>query len=127
MRRYLIFALLGPPLGLLVGLFVLLPLLNGGEFDFDFGNIALLPAAYLLGMVPALLAAQCDSVLATRGTKWRSLWTALAAYVLSFLPIAAALAHTRLGHPVLLLHGLVGAIPGYVCSRLAGGPRPPAP
>lgn len=94
MKRYLIFALLGPLIGFLTGFYWLLPALNwatGGESTFDWHQISLLPLSYALGIVPALLAGAFDAVLAERSIHLRPLWTSLFGFFVSFLPLAIAL------------------------------------
>ena len=46
MKRLLIFALLGPPLGVATGLWVTLPIFSwavGDQFSFDYHQVVLLP------------------------------------------------------------------------------------
>lgn len=126
MRRFLVFGLLGPPLGFVVGFWGLLPLLNrasGGASVYDAHQLVLLPLAYWLGIVPALLAAALDRHLARRGLPWRPAWTALFAFGVSFVPLSAAIGMGFLKSPWLLVWGLVGAVPGFVCSLLSGAPQ----
>lgn len=130
-RRLLIFGLLGPPLGFAVGFWMLLPLLNwatGGDSTFEWGQLMLVPVAYWLGLLPALLAALVDHLLARRGVRWRAAWTALFAAAASFVPLISGLAMGYLGSPWLLVWGVIGAVPGFVCSLLSGAltPLPPA-
>jgi hypothetical protein len=123
LRRFLIFGLLGPPLGFLVGFWGLVPLLNwasGGESHFEWGQLVLLPLAYWMGIVPALLAAMLDRHLARRGLRWRPVWTALFSFAASFVPLAAAIAMGFLASPWVLIWGLIGAVPGFICSALSG-------
>lgn len=126
MRRFLIFGLLGPPLGFVVGFWGLLPLLDraaGGTSLFDGHQLILLPAVYWLGIVPALLAAALDRHLARRGVRWRPAWTALFAFAASFVPLSAVIGMGFLRSPWLLVWGMVGAVPGFVCSVLSGRPE----
>lgn len=123
MRRPLVFLLLGPPLGLVTGMWILLPLFNwaiGAESTIELGQLVLLPAAYVMGFVPALIAAGVDATLARRGVRWRPLWTGLAGFLVSFVPLLGALVYGALGSLIFLLWGLVGAVPGAVCSALSG-------
>jgi hypothetical protein len=123
MKRLLTFAVLGPPLGMLTGMFGILPVLNwavgGPQTQYDYHQIVLLPAAYMVGFVPALLAGVFDGVLAKRHVRHRVFWCALAGFAVSFLPIAGALSMGYIHGPFLLLFGLLGAVPGAVCSWLA--------
>src|SRR5665213_1307051 len=94
MKRFLIFGLLGPPLGLITGFWIMLPLLNaalGAPSTFDIHQFVLLPVAYMLGIVPALLAALFDHVLARRNIRPRILWTTLFSYGTGFIPILSAM------------------------------------
>lgn len=123
MRRFLIFGLLGPPLGFVVGFWGLVPLLNwatGGASTFEWGQLVLLPLAYWLGLVPALLAAALDLYLARRGVRWRPAWTALFSFAASFVPLSTAMAMGFLQSPWFLIWGLIGVLPGFVCSALSG-------
>jgi hypothetical protein len=73
-RRFLIFALLGPPLGMITGLWGILPVLNwslGDATAIDYHQIVLMPLAYQVGVLPALLAAAFDGWLAKRGIRFR--------------------------------------------------------
>jgi len=122
MKRLLIFALLGPPLGMAIGLGVLLPALSAAVGDppqWDWRQIELLPLAYVAGLAPALAAGVFDQALARRAVSWRAWWTGAFAFAVSFLPLAAAIAAGMAHGPFLLIFGLVGALPGAICSRLS--------
>ena len=69
LRRFLIFALLGPPLGMITRMWGILPVLNwslGDAAVIDYHQIVLMPLAYRVGVLPALLAAAFDGWLAKR-------------------------------------------------------------
>jgi hypothetical protein len=125
MKRFVIFALLGPPLGMITGLWVMLPLFNlalGARPLFepstlDWHKVVLLPFAYLMGLLPTLAAAGFDEKMAKR--RWRVLRTALFSFAVAFFPIAGALAMGFM-QPFMLLFGFIGAVPGAICSWLAG-------
>lgn len=122
MKRFLIFALLGPPLGFVVGFWGMLQIANwllGQPQPFDLHQLVLLPSAYLLGTIPALLAASFDQWLAKRDAPYRVVLTGLFAYAISYVPLGGALLMGFIGGPVVLLYGLVGAVPGMVCSWLS--------
>ena len=122
MKRLLIFALLGPPLGLFTGLWVILPILNWGLGDksvFDYHQIVLVPLAYLVGTVPACVAGLVDGFLAGRRVRFGPLWTALFGFVVSFLPLVSSFAAGFIHGPFILVFGFVGALPAFVCSWLA--------
>ena len=123
MTRFAVFLLLGPPLGFVTlfwGLLGALGIALGEPPAIGTGQIVLLPMAYALGIVPALAAALFDHVLARRGTRLRILWTALASFALAFIPLAASLAAGAIHGPYVLAFGLVGAVPGAICSWLSG-------
>ncbi|HEY4250087.1 MAG TPA: hypothetical protein VGM87_02750 [Roseomonas sp.] len=125
LRRFLVFGLLGPPLGFVVGFWGLVPALNwamDGRSGFDWHQMVLLPLAYAMGIVPALLTALVDAAIAQRGWRWRPLWTAAFAFAASFTPLGTLLVAGYLTSPWILLWGLIGAVPGLVCSALSGGP-----
>jgi hypothetical protein len=123
-RRVLIFALLGPPIGFATGLWGLLQLLNwavGSPSTSDIGQLVLLPVAYALGIVPALIVARFDQAVVK--SRYRVLWTTLFAYLAGFLPILGALMMGFIQSLWVLPLGLIGAVPGAICSWLAGPQR----
>ncbi|MBX3553630.1 MAG: hypothetical protein KIT85_02145 [Pseudolabrys sp.] len=126
MRRFLIFAILGPPLGFVTLFWGLLGAL-GEPPTIDAGQIVLLPMAYALGLVPALIAAAFDEYLARRGTPARILWTALLSCLTGFLPILTSVIAGNVHGPYVLAFGLVGAVPGAICAWLSGAGTEPAP
>ena len=122
MTRFLIFAAMAPPLGFVVAFWVMLQVANwlaGGPATFDVAQIMMLPTIYLVGLIPALLAAWFDHVLARRQVSYRIAFTASFGYAISYLPLMVAFwMGLPLGREVLLL-GLIGAVPSAVCSWLA--------
>jgi hypothetical protein len=121
MKRFLIFALLGPPLGFVAGFWVLLQFLNltvGAPSTIDYHQLVLLPVSYMMGIVPALIVVTFDHLM--RNSRYRILWTTLFAYAAGFLPILGALAMGFIQSFWILPFGLIGAIPGAICSWLAG-------
>lgn len=123
MKRMLIFSLLGPPLGLVTGFYVLAPIMNwlaGDPTAVGLGQLVLLPLAYVMGLVPAFLAGAFDYALARRQVRMRPLWTGLAGFILSFAPLAGAIVAGYLAAPLVLIWGLLGVLPGAVCSWLSG-------
>jgi hypothetical protein len=79
----------------------------------------MLPTIYLVGLIPALLAAWFDHGLAKRNVSYRIALTALFGYAISTLPLAVAF-WVGLAHgPYVLLFGLIGAVPSALCSWLA--------
>lgn len=122
MTRFLIFAAMAPPLGFVVAFWVMLQIANwlaGGPNTFDVAQVLMLPTIYLVGLVPALLAACCDHTLARRNVPYRIALTALFGYAISYLPLAFAFSMGLTLGPDVLLLGLIGAVPSAVCSWLA--------
>ncbi|MDN5004298.1 hypothetical protein ACFQZO_25985 [Bradyrhizobium sp. GCM10027634] len=123
MRRFAVFAILFPPLAFLVafwGMLQILTLALGDKSTIEFGQLVLLPLAYALTLVPAMLTALVDAILAKRKTRYRILWTAFAGYVFIFLPLATSMLQGSIHGPYLLLFGIIGAVPAAICSWLAG-------
>jgi len=127
MNRMLIFAVLGPPLGIVTGLFVVLPVITvlaGEPTVFDIHQVVtvpvLLPIVYMVGLVPALLVGLFDGILARWNIGSRALWCALFGFAMSFLPLLASLSMGFLHGPFVLMFGLLGAVPGGMCSWIAG-------
>lgn len=122
MTRFLIFAAMAPPLGFVVAFWVMLQIANGfagGPTAFDVDQIMILPTIYLVGLIPALVAAWFDHVLAERQVAYRFVLTALFGYAISYLPLAFAFWMGLALGPEVLLLGLIGAVPSAVCSWLA--------
>jgi hypothetical protein len=130
MIRLLIFVILGPPLAIATGLLVLFPVISalaGGPMAFDIHQIvtvpALLPIAYAVGLVPALLVGSFDGILAGRNIGRRALWCALFGFAMSFLPLLSSLSMGFLHGPFVLMFGVLGAVPGALCSWIAGAAK----
>lgn len=122
MTRFLIFAAMAPPLGFVVAFWVMLQIANwlaGGPGTFDVAQVMMLPTIYLVGLVPALLAAWCDHMLARRNVPYRIALTALFGYAISYLSLAVGFWMGLTLGPEVLLLGLIGAVPSAVCSWLA--------
>jgi hypothetical protein len=81
MKRFLIFATVAPPLGFVTAFWVMLQIANwvaGSPSTFDFlQQMVLVPTAYLVGLVPALLAAWFDHAPARRNFPHRIALTGL--------------------------------------------------
>lgn len=127
LRRLLVFALLGPPIGAAT-LLALLPVLMTGSFDYgavyDHPSVATFVAflvpAYFLGLIPALAIGVLDAALVRRtGPALRAAITGLGGALLSLLPIAAALAAGFLHGPAPFFICLAGLVAGPLCSLLA--------
>jgi hypothetical protein len=122
MERLLIFAAIAPPLGFVVAFWVMLQVANwlaGSPITFDVAQIMMLPTIYLVGLIPALMAAWFDHALAKRNVSHRIALTALFGYAISYLPLAMAYWVGFANGPEVLLLGLIGAVPSAVCSWLA--------
>ena len=123
MRRFLVFAALFPLLAFIVAFWGMLQIMNwalGENSTADYHQLILLPAAYVIVLLPAMLTALADDVLARRNVRYRILWTALSGYMFIFIPLLVALLTGSIHGPYLLLFGIIGAVPGAICSWLAG-------
>ena len=121
MKRIAIFVLLGPPLGMITGLYGMLPVLNwslGEPSLIDFHQFALLPLAYVIGLIPALIVGCFDAALAHRKVRGRIVMTTLFAAAACYIPLMTSIGMGFIGGPFLLLFGLIGAVPAAVCSWL---------
>jgi hypothetical protein len=128
MKRFLIFAAVAPPLGFLIAFWVMLQIANwiaGAPSTFDLQHVAMLPTVYVFGVIPALLTAWFDHVLATRQMSYRIALTALFGYALSYVPLLGAFQLGFMSEPSAALVGLIGAVPAAVCSWLATERRLP--
>ena len=122
MKRLLIFGAIAPPLGFVVAFWVMLQIANwlaGSPTTFDVAQIMMLPTIYLVGLIPALLAAWFDHALAKHNVAYRIALTALFGYAISYLPLAGVYWVGFAHGPEVLLFGLIGAVPSAVCSWLA--------
>ena len=128
MTRFLIFAAMAPPLGFVVAFWVMLQIANwlaGSPSTFDVAQIMMLPTIYLVGLIPALLAAWFDHALARRNVSYRIALTALFGYAITYLPLAAAFRIGLAHGSYVLLFGLIGAVPSAVWSWLAAAQQAP--
>jgi hypothetical protein len=129
LRRFLIFALLGPPLDMITGMWGIAPVMNwsfGDPSVFDYHQLVLTPLAYEVGLLPALLTGAFDGWLARQGIRFRIACCALFGFAASFLPLLGALSMGFMHGPFIAIFGLVGAVPA-ACSWLAGMWAPGAP
>lgn len=85
----------------------------------------MLPAVYMFGVIPALLIAWFDHVLARREMAYRIALTALLANTLSYVPLLGAFQPGFMYEPSALLLGPIGAGPAAVCSWLVTERRQP--
>jgi Family of unknown function (DUF5413) len=128
MKRLLIFGAIAPPLGFVVAFWVMLQIANwlaGSPITFDVAQIMMLPTIYMVGLIPALLAAWFDHALAKRNVAYRIALTGLFGYAISYLPLALAYWVGFAHGPEVLLFGLIGAVPSAVCSWLAADRQAP--
>jgi hypothetical protein len=128
MKRFLIFAAIAPPLGFVVAFWVMLQIANwlaGSPSTFALAQAAMLPTVYLAGLIPALVAAWFDHVLAKRNLSHRIALTALFGYAISYLPLIGAPWMGFIYGPYVVLFGLIGAVPSAVCSWLVTERRAP--
>jgi len=123
MRRFIIFALAGPPLGVLVSIFIVIPLvalLDGTAFEPSSAQVetflALVPFSYIVGIIPAVLTGLADWAVRDVRTPLRILCVTAAGYVFGFLPFWWPL--TGSAKKSDWAYGLVGAFAGATCSWL---------
>jgi hypothetical protein len=112
---------------MVTGMWGILPVMNwalGGASVFDYHQFVLIPLAYWLGFLPALLVAAFDGWLARREVRFRIGWSALFGFAMSFIPLLGALSMGFLHGPFVAIFGLLGAAPAAVCSWLSGKGRP---
>jgi uncharacterized membrane protein YjgN (DUF898 family) len=108
---------------MVTGMWGIVPVLNGalgGSSVFDYHQFVLLPLAYQVGLLPALLVAAFDGWLARRGVRYRVGWSTLFGFAMSFIPLLGALSMGFLHGPFVAIFGLLGAAPAAACSWLAG-------
>lgn len=90
MKRVLVFTLVAPPLSFAIAFWILLQAANwaaGNPFTFNLRQVALLPKAYLIGVIPALLTATYDYVMEESDVSYRAGLTAMFAYAISYVPL----------------------------------------
>lgn len=125
MRRLLVFGFLGPLLGYLTLLTIVQPLVNwmsGGQGDYGANPMAEIPLAYVVGVIPALAAAVADRWIALRGIPWRPAWAGVCAFGTTLVPVVVLAPEALLDDPAIAVLGVIGAVPGSICSVLSGGP-----
>jgi len=125
LRRFLIFVLAGPPIGLAVLFLVLIPgaSIDAGQEPASLVGLGMLLAVFMLpgwaaGAGPALVVWALDAGLAWFGMPFRWVLCALLGYGLSTI-LTFFLATEMFGPPQWTM-GLIGAVPGALCSWWAG-------
>lgn len=119
MKRFAIFAILGPPLAAMT-LFLLLPLagllLHGriGAIEIGVGWWTV----YLAGIFPALVLAFFDWLAQLIELPRRPIGTAIAGWVLTAVALHEWLALPGVPGWIVAI-GLLGAIPAFICSSIA--------
>jgi hypothetical protein len=117
MKRFLIFLLLGPALGLAV--FVLRDIAGGRIFGGAVGFLVGLPFAYVFGLPIVLVMWAEDWWMWRRIPIWAKVVTsAVTGYAASVAMLLALTSRPLSVHEVLTF-GIVGAVPAAVCSLLA--------
>jgi uncharacterized membrane protein len=97
---------------------------TGNPGTFDVTQVTMLPTVYLVGLIPARLAAWFGHALATANVSYLIALTALFGYVIIYLPIIG-LFWMGFAHGASMLYGLVGALPAALCSWLATARQQP--
>jgi hypothetical protein len=129
-KGVIIFSVLGPPLGLMTALLVLIPLISliaSGKLEWTadpLGLVVLLPLSYFLGFVPAAVVGFVDALLARNAVPGRIAWTTLAGFFGTFLPVLSAITAGYIHGFSFLIGGIVGAVPAALCSWLASKTDP---
>ncbi len=116
MKRFLMFAALFPPLGMLIAILAVPEARKYVDTSFTFWMLGI---AYTVGIVPALLSATADWALSANPIYVRLLGTATAGTVSIMAAVAAFNFGEMLVAPVVILIALMGAIPAATCSWLS--------
>jgi Na+/phosphate symporter len=116
MKRFLIFAALFPPLGMLIAIAAIPEARRYLDTSFTFWMLGI---AYTVGLVPALLSATADWALSENPIYFRMIGTAAAGTVSIMAAVAAFNFTEMLVAPVVVLIALMGAIPAAICSWLS--------
>lgn len=122
-KRLLIFLLVGPAIGELIALWLVLYWDKPLELRPRalLGAIGIYPAVLLFAALPALLVAILDDILLERlRGPMRAAACAAAGYAVAYAPAFVAFFHEAQGAAFTFALGLAGAIPGAACSLLAG-------
>jgi hypothetical protein len=117
MKRILVFVLLGPPLGFAV--FLLYEAVVSRSVP-SLSYLAYTPWAYVVGGVPAAVAAALDYRLSAKAASVRLALTAIGGFVATVLFTVIVVRPSTSPLREILGFGFVGAIPAAVCSWLSG-------
>jgi hypothetical protein len=127
MARILKFGLAGPLIGLLVLLLILFPLtdlvserLRTPPLLAPLMWTIAIPAAYVLGLGPALLTGWLDWWLERRRVRQRTLLCAAFGTVMSLVPLLLLSGASGLPWLALPMFALSGAVPALICSWWSG-------
>lgn len=122
MKRFMIFATLFPPVGMLIAVLAVPEARKYLDTSFTFWMLGI---AYTVGLVPALLSATADWALSANSIYLRLIGTAAAGMISIMAAVAAFNFGEMLFAPVVILIALMGAVPGAVCSWLSATPVKP--
>jgi hypothetical protein len=114
MKRFAVFAIVGPPVAAFTLFLILLPvagLLEGVPVEI---STPVLPA-YGYGVLAALVIALFDWVASLMELPFRPIGTAIVGWILAFLLLRGYLALPDLPGWFVAI-GLLGALPGFICS-----------
>jgi hypothetical protein len=120
MKRFLIFLGVGP----IVGFFVMM-IVSGGmrsiSADAVFGFFLVLPFVFIIGLVPALIAAIVDLVLERGGVMSIKRWATIGVigYLATYILVAPHYFEQNSIHSLDYRMGLIGGLAGILCSWLA--------
>jgi hypothetical protein len=116
MKRFAVFAILGPTLAMLI-LFVVL-LLVAGWLEGQRVEISIAPSAFLYGIFPALVIALFDWVAEIIELPRRPIGAAIVGWILAVVVLRETLALPDVPGWFVAI-GLLGGIPAFICSWMA--------
>ena len=124
MKRFLIFALIGPPVGAFAFIFITLPvigILDHSDIEVTLAQlhrfIALIPLSYVVGIIPAMLTAFADRSARNLSAPLRILFVTVCGYFVGFLPFWWPF--NAGGRSSDWAFGFIGATAGAICSWMA--------
>ncbi|MBR0647121.1 hypothetical protein [Plastoroseomonas hellenica] len=125
-RRLLIFGLLGPAIGWVVmALLLMIPAVQslGAVSRMLMLTVGVLPIAYVIGLIPAIITGLFDALFAEQRVKWRPVWTAVAGFFATLLTVTLPGWVIGTVSPGALLYCALGAISGFLCAALCADPK----